>query len=75
MFRRISKTFLGLSVNDQTISVTHKVAAIDTGTNIIAGPSDEVKQFWAAVPGSALSNALPGMYVSLFLSPSHGLVT
>jgi cathepsin D len=27
-------------------------AAIDTGTTLIGGPSDDVKSFWAAVPGS-----------------------
>jgi len=39
------------------------IAAIDTGTTLIGGPSNDVRNFWAAVPGSeALTGENEGYY-------------
>jgi cathepsin D len=59
---------LGLSsttVNGASISVatgTSALSAIDTGTTLIGGPTDDVAKVWAAVPGSALSTSSAGFY-------------
>jgi len=54
-----------LTVNGSPISVvtgTSALSAIDTGTTLIGGPSDDVAKFWAAVPGSSLSASNSGFY-------------
>ncbi|KAJ7782498.1 acid protease [Mycena maculata] len=39
------------------------LAAIDTGTTLIGGPSDAVAAIWAAVPGSTIvGDSMPGFY-------------
>ncbi|KAF9053233.1 aspartic peptidase domain-containing protein [Panaeolus papilionaceus] len=54
-----------VTVQGQSISVptgNAALAAIDTGTTLIGGPSDDVAAIWAAVPGSAPSQRLPGHF-------------
>jgi cathepsin D len=54
-----------LSVNGQATQVTSgdsALAAIDTGTTLIGGPSNDVKAFWSAVPGSAPIQDMPGYF-------------
>jgi cathepsin D len=48
-------TLSELSVQSQTISLgsSSQLAAIDTGTTLIGGPSEAVQNFYAAIPGSA----------------------
>jgi hypothetical protein len=42
---------------------TPALAAIDTGTTLIGGPSRDVRNIWAGVPGSrALTGDLAGFY-------------
>jgi cathepsin D len=59
---------LGLSnvtVNGSPIPVktgASAYSAIDTGTTLIGGPSDDVARIWAAVPGSAASTTHQGFY-------------
>ncbi|KAG6899151.1 hypothetical protein C0993_000224 [Termitomyces sp. T159_Od127] len=38
------------------------LAAIDTGTTLIGGPSDDVAAIWASVPGSQLIPSMPGFF-------------
>ena len=59
--------------NVQITTGTTAVSAIDTGTTLIAGPTQDVRSIWAAVPGSqALSGNMEGYYGfrKPFLSPS-----
>ncbi len=56
---------VAVRVNGQSISVrtgSAALSAIDTGTTLIGGPSDDVAAIWAAVPGATLSTANPGFY-------------
>ena len=46
-----------VTVNSQGVSVLSSnlaVAAIDTGTTLIGGPTEAMDAIWAAVPGSQL---------------------
>ncbi|KZT29099.1 acid protease [Neolentinus lepideus HHB14362 ss-1] len=56
----------GVTVQGKSVSVptgNGALAAIDTGTTLIGGPSDAVQAVWAAVPGSqALSGEYSGFY-------------
>lgn len=55
----------GVTVNGQSINVAkgnNALSAIDTGTTLIGGPSDDVAAIWAAVPGSAPSTTSQGFY-------------
>ncbi|KAG2365371.1 aspartic peptidase domain-containing protein [Suillus spraguei] len=53
-----------LSVQGKTVSVgSSSLAAIDTGTTLIAAPSAVTTDIWAAVPGSI---ALTGEYAGLY---------
>ncbi|KAI9571567.1 aspartic peptidase domain-containing protein [Boletus coccyginus] len=55
-----SLTVQGKSI---AISSSEGLAAIDTGTTLIAAPSDITKQIWSHVPGSvALTGTYDGMY-------------
>ncbi|GLB45046.1 putative peptidase A1 family protein [Lyophyllum shimeji] len=38
------------------------LAAIDTGTTLIGGPTNDVKAIWAAVPGSQSVASMPGFF-------------
>jgi cathepsin D len=38
------------------------LAAIDTGTTLIGGPSDDVANLWAQIPGSAKIQSMPGFW-------------
>lgn len=38
------------------------MAAIDTGTSLIAGPIDDVTAIWATVPGSGPSESSSGFF-------------
>lgn len=54
-----------MTVNGKSISITGGdagVSAIDTGTTLIGGPSDDVAAIWAAVPGSSPSLENPGFF-------------
>lgn len=39
--------------NNVPITTSSAISAIDTGTTLIGGPSTDVKNIWAAVPGSS----------------------
>ena len=54
-----------LSVNGQSTSITtgdSAIAAIDTGTTLIGGPTSDVAAFWNAVPGSGEVQNQPGFF-------------
>jgi cathepsin D len=57
---------LALTVNGKSVSISSgsgALSAIDTGTTLIAGPSDAVDAFWAQVDGAvALTGANQGFY-------------
>ncbi|KAJ7625461.1 aspartic peptidase domain-containing protein [Mycena rosella] len=38
------------------------LAAIDTGTTLIGGPTDDVETLWAAIPGSSKVPSMPGFF-------------
>ncbi|KAG2074048.1 acid protease [Suillus decipiens] len=62
-----------LSVQGKTVSVgSSSLAAIDTGTTLIAAPSAVTTDIWAAVPGSI---ALTGSYAGLYAYPCSTNVT
>ena len=43
----------GVSVQGKNVQIsTGAMSAIDTGTTLIGGPSADVQNIWAAVPGS-----------------------
>ncbi|KAH9484945.1 Aspartic protease [Psilocybe cubensis] len=54
-----------VTVNGQSIAITEatSLAAIDTGTTLLAGPPADVAAIWAAVPGSSpAGDKAPGFY-------------
>lgn len=63
--------------NSVTPSSSETLAAIDTGTTLIAGPSDAVANIWSQVEGSqALSGQMAGFFsfrtfFHYFSSPSR----
>jgi cathepsin D len=63
---RISLTlFTAANVNGQNIVINQNSAlsAIDTGTTLIGGPSDDVQAIYAAIPNSqALTGEMAGFY-------------
>ncbi|KAH8995236.1 acid protease [Lactarius hatsudake] len=60
------QTVTGITVNGKSVSLPSgdlAVAAIDTGTTLIGGPTAAVKAVWAAVPGAvALDGNLAGFF-------------
>lgn len=49
--------------NVQIATGNSAMAAIDTGTTLIGGPSTDVRNIWAAVPGSSpLTDSMAGFY-------------
>ncbi|KAH8920748.1 acid protease [Atractiella rhizophila] len=52
----------GVSVDGTSISVESENAAIDTGTSLIAGPTDDVAAIYAQIPGSAPYSRAQGYY-------------
>ncbi|KAH9053219.1 acid protease [Lactarius vividus] len=60
------QTVSGITVNGKSVSLPSgdlAVAAIDTGTTLIGGPTAAVNAVWAAVPGSvALDGNLAGFF-------------
>jgi len=61
----LAETFLlGITVNGKTVSLKSSgSAAIDTGTTLIGGPSQDVIAFWAAVHGATIAGPkFPGMF-------------
>jgi cathepsin D len=52
------------SVNGKSVTISSSTAlsAIDTGTTLIGGPSTDVANIWAAVPGSSTVSSMPGFY-------------
>ncbi|KAG2154413.1 aspartic peptidase domain-containing protein [Suillus bovinus] len=62
-----------LSVQGKTVSVgSSSLAAIDTGTTLIAAPNNVAANIWAQVPGSI---ALTGQYAGLYAFPCTTDVT
>lgn len=62
---------LGVNVNGKSVQVSTSsaLAAIDTGTTLIGGPSDGVQAIWSAVPGSQpLSGQMEGFFAFRKLS-------
>jgi cathepsin D len=63
---QVAEMVLEITVQGKQISMTTSdpLAALDTGTSLIGGPSDDVAAVWNAVPG-ALEVGLqaPGFYV------------
>lgn len=56
---------VAITVNGKTVtpSSSESLAAIDTGTTLIAGPSDAVANIWSQVEGSqALSGQMAGFF-------------
>ena len=52
-----------MTVQGKSISISDGLAAIDTGTSLIAAPTNIVKEIWSNVPNSiALSGEYAGMY-------------
>ena len=43
---------LALTVNGNSVGINSALAAIDTGTTLLGGPSDSVTDFWNQVSGS-----------------------
>ncbi|KAH9017309.1 acid protease [Lactarius pseudohatsudake] len=75
------QTVTGITVNGKSVSLPSgdlAVAAIDTGTTLIGGPTAAVNAVWAAVPGSeALNGNLAGFFAfpcntNLAISMSFG---
>lgn len=57
---KISINNAAVTVNGNSVTVktgTSALSAIDTGTTLIGGPSDDVATIWAAVPNSAASDS------------------
>ncbi|PPR00497.1 hypothetical protein CVT24_005520 [Panaeolus cyanescens] len=55
----------GVTVQGKSVGISTgnaALAAIDTGTTLIGGPSADVAAIWANVPGSAPSRRQPGHY-------------
>ena len=51
----LTARFTGVTVQGQSVSVPTgdaALAAIDTGTTLIGGPSDAVKAIYSAIPGA-----------------------
>lgn len=50
-------------VQGQSIQISAGLSAIDTGTTLIGGPTDEVTRIWSAVPGSQeVGPDMPGFW-------------
>ena len=49
---------LDMTVQGNNVKIGAAIAAIDTGTTLIGGPSADVKNIWAAVPNSQPMNGL-----------------
>jgi len=57
------QTIAGITVNGKTVGlISSGSAAIDTGTTLIGGPTQDVTAFWAAVPGAIAAPGNPGMF-------------
>lgn len=55
----------GVTVNNSPVSVatgSSALSAIDTGTTLIGGPTNDVAKIWAAVPGAVISTSNAGFY-------------
>ncbi|PPQ63733.1 hypothetical protein CVT24_004242 [Panaeolus cyanescens] len=58
-------TLSGVTVQGKSVQITSgdsALSAIDTGTTLIGGPSNDVAAIWAAVPGSAPSQFNQGFF-------------
>ncbi|KAL1746443.1 aspartic peptidase domain-containing protein [Schizophyllum fasciatum] len=58
-------TLDSLSLNGNDVSLTNgeaRLSAIDTGTTLIGGPSDDVQQFWEGVEGSSPMTNMQGFW-------------
>jgi len=71
----------GITVNGQTVTLpSGNLAAIDTGTTLIGGPSAAVSAIYAQIPGSQpLSGNLAGfygfrMFLSLLVNPNLNIM-
>ncbi|KAF8902934.1 aspartic peptidase domain-containing protein [Gymnopilus junonius] len=59
------QTLSAATVQGNSVQITSgdsAVSAIDTGTTLIGGPSNDVAAIWAAVPNSSPSQANPGFF-------------
>ncbi|CAH7685226.1 aspartic peptidase domain-containing protein [Phakopsora pachyrhizi] len=64
----------GLEVNGVSVDISHQNTnnvAIDTGTTLIGGPADEVKEFYKNVPGSTPAT---GSYQGYYSYPCNASV-
>ncbi|KAJ7467054.1 aspartic peptidase A1 [Mycena latifolia] len=56
----------GITMQGKALDVAtgdNALAAIDTGTTLIGGPTDDVNAIWAAIPGaSAIGPSMPGFF-------------
>ena len=60
-----SQPLSGLAVNGKTVtlSIPNALSAIDTGTTLIGGPTNDVATFYGSIPGSqSLGSDDPGFY-------------
>jgi cathepsin D len=65
-----------ITVNGQTVQIQTgdaALSAIDTGTTLVGGPTNDVKAIWAAVPGS--SYEADGQYAGFYTFPCNTEVT
>ena len=59
------RSLSGITVNGNAVSITtgsSAESAIDTGTTLIGGPSNDVAAIYAAIPGSSPSTKSSGFY-------------
>jgi cathepsin D len=66
-----------MTVQGKKVQITSATSAIDTGTTLIGGPSTDVQNIWAQVPGSLpLNGDMQGFYgfrKPILLSSNHAV--
>lgn len=62
-FVHVSDIVADVTIQSQSISISSGLSAIDTGTTLIGGPTDEVAKVWSAVPGAQeIGSEMPGFW-------------
>ncbi|KAF8893621.1 aspartic peptidase A1, partial [Infundibulicybe gibba] len=59
---RLNVMFIAVQGNPVHISGRFALASIDTGTDVIGGPAEDVRAIWKAVPGSRPIKNMPGAW-------------